>query len=297
MSPRARVNLLTLVICLMVLSVEAVAIGALYRAAFQEERQRLEEAAKSQARMIEAMERNALARGLAAPEAKAETLAQVRDAHSRYRGFGETGEFTLGAREGDQIVYLLRHRHFDLDRPKPVRWDSGLGEPMRLALSGKSGTLVGQDYRGVQVVAAHEPVAGMDLGVVAKIDLAEVRWPFFRASLASWVLSVLVIVLGTVLFRRLTDPIIRGLGEAVTKLETALSEVKTLRGILPICSFCKRIRDEQGSWSQVDEYVRSRSEAEFSHGICPECLKAHYPEQYEAVQRRLAGRGTGASSG
>ena len=54
--------------------------------------------------------------------------------------------------------------------------------------------------------------------------------------------------------------------------------MKYLEGILPICASCKKIRDDKGSWQYVEEYVRDRSEAEFSHGICPECKKKLYPE-------------------
>ena len=67
------------------------------------------------------------------------------------------------------------------------------------------------------------------------------------------------------------------LAESVSELQTALEHVKTLRGIVPICAHCKKIRDDQGYWSQVEVYVRDHSEAEFSHGICPECIKRFYP--------------------
>jgi hypothetical protein len=55
-------------------------------------------------------------------------------------------------------------------------------------------------------------------------------------------------------------------------------QMQYLEGLLPICASCKRIRDNQGSWKQIETYVRDRSEAEFSHGICPECAKKLYPE-------------------
>jgi hypothetical protein len=57
------------------------------------------------------------------------------------------------------------------------------------------------------------------------------------------------------------------------ELEEALEEVRTLRGMLPICSHCRRICNEQGAWEPLDAYVRSHSQADFTHGICPECLK------------------------
>lgn len=64
----------------------------------------------------------------------------------------------------------------------------------------------------------------------------------------------------------------------IKELQIALSEIKTLRGILPICSFCKKIRDDKGYWSQVEVYVKEHTEADFSHSYCPECAKTHYPD-------------------
>lgn len=63
-----------------------------------------------------------------------------------------------------------------------------------------------------------------------------------------------------------------------TKLEEALAQVKQLSGLLPICAKCKKIRDEQGAWTQLEDYLRQHSTADFSHGICQECATELYPE-------------------
>ncbi|MEI6669595.1 MAG: response regulator [Acidobacteriota bacterium] len=62
------------------------------------------------------------------------------------------------------------------------------------------------------------------------------------------------------------------------QLEAALAKVKLLSGFLPICASCKKIRNSGGQWTQMEVYIRDHSEAEFSHGFCPECLHRHYPE-------------------
>jgi DNA-binding response OmpR family regulator len=59
----------------------------------------------------------------------------------------------------------------------------------------------------------------------------------------------------------------------ITELQAALAKIKTLSGFLPICSYCKKIRDDRGYWNQIEAYIRDHSEAEFSHGICPDCMK------------------------
>jgi hypothetical protein len=62
------------------------------------------------------------------------------------------------------------------------------------------------------------------------------------------------------------------------ELEKSLIEIKVLRGFLSICSYCKKIRDDKGHWSNIETYIRDRSEVEFSHGICPECSKKVYSD-------------------
>ncbi|MCI5125821.1 MAG: hypothetical protein D3925_15460 [Candidatus Electrothrix sp. AR5] len=64
------------------------------------------------------------------------------------------------------------------------------------------------------------------------------------------------------------------------KLQEAMSRVKILSGFLPICASCKKIRDDKGYWNQIELYIREHSEAEFSHGICPDCASKLYPELY-----------------
>jgi hypothetical protein len=62
------------------------------------------------------------------------------------------------------------------------------------------------------------------------------------------------------------------------ELEDATNEIKTLKGIIPICMHCKGIRDDKGYWNQLEKYITEHSEAQFSHGICETCLEKHYPE-------------------
>ncbi len=63
----------------------------------------------------------------------------------------------------------------------------------------------------------------------------------------------------------------------ITELKAALAQIKTLSGLLPICSSCKKIRDDKGYWNQIESYIRDHSDAEFSHSICPECSEKLYP--------------------
>jgi PAS domain S-box-containing protein len=64
----------------------------------------------------------------------------------------------------------------------------------------------------------------------------------------------------------------------IHELQDALANVKMLRGLLPICSHCKKIRDDKGYWNQIESYIRDHSGVEFTHGMCPECMKKLYPD-------------------
>ena len=66
-------------------------------------------------------------------------------------------------------------------------------------------------------------------------------------------------------------------GLDITELKETIAKVKTLGGLLPICANCKKIRDDKGYWNQLEGYIQDHSEAEFTHGICPECIEKLYP--------------------
>ena len=67
----------------------------------------------------------------------------------------------------------------------------------------------------------------------------------------------------------------------IIELQEALAKVKTLSGMLPICASCKKIRDDKGYWQQIEAYISDHSEAEFSHGICPDCAEKIYGKYYK----------------
>lgn len=91
-----------------------------------------------------------------------------------------------------------------------------------------------------------------------------------------------------------TAAIVITLLASASALDKAEAQRQMLTGLLPICSHCKRIRDDQGYWNQVEAYVSKYSEAEFSHSLCPSCLLEYYPEHAEAIIRQLGGSGVAA---
>jgi len=86
--------------------------------------------------------------------------------------------------------------------------------------------------------------------------------------------------------RRILD-LQTALTSKVDELEDALHQVKQLQGLLPICMHCKKIRDEEATWHQLEAYIEQRCDAAFTHALCPDCLAQHYPE----IRERFASRG------
>ena len=207
-----------------------VSIFVLYRTAYEEERSRLVEVAQSQARLMEAVARFDMKYSHNYPEGtEAATLSQFIDAHKRFEGFGESGEFLLAREKENQIDFILSHKHTDLMVPKSLSIDSPLGIPIRKALNGESGTMVSLDYRDVEVLAAYEPIKILNLGLVAKIDLHEIRAPFYRAGLMALGIGFIVISVGVVLFWRVSNPLIREITSSREQLRSLAHRLQDIR--------------------------------------------------------------------
>jgi PAS domain S-box-containing protein len=229
MTERNKLYWLTIIMAGGTVLAAGVAIGLLYQAALREETSRLREAVRSQARLIEAFARHQAERAVEDDSEawKATLLAEVAEAHEQYKSFGATGEFMLGRREGDHLVLLLRHSHDSVSAPgpetAPMPFGGPLAQPMQAALSGQSGTTIGIDYRGAEVLAAYEPVAVVDWGIVAKIELAEVRAPFIRAGLIVLLVALAVAGAGAFVQVRVAHPVIDRLEETEAQAKAILT--------------------------------------------------------------------------
>jgi PAS domain S-box-containing protein len=221
---------LAVTMVLVALSVGAISLYFSYQSAFSEKRFELINIAKSRARVIEAVARFDLEQSSDFPEGHVEaTLSQFREAHLKFEGFGSTGEYTLAKKEDDQIVFLLRHRHSTATATETTTttetttpFNSSFAEPMRRALQGKSGVVIGLDYRGKTVLAAYEPVAVLNLGLVAKIDLTEIKAPFIKTGMIAASGGFVAILIGLIAFFRLSEPLITAIKELQERYEMAV---------------------------------------------------------------------------
>lgn len=228
---------LMLIIALATMSIVYV---VLWQTAINQKKADLVHIAQSQARLIEAIARFDMRhnridwetpigeRGptsLLSERAGADTFSQIVDAHKHYKGFEQTGEILIAGIEDTQILFLLRHGSQIFAESKSIPFDGTLAEPMRRALSNQSGTMIGLDYNGTIVLAAYEPVDVLNLGIVAKIDYAEVKAPFIRAGLITLGITLLIIISGGILFRYLVNPIAQQIFDNEIKFKSLVENI------------------------------------------------------------------------
>ena len=72
----------------------------------------------------------------------------------------------------------------------------------------------------------------------------------------------------------------------IEELQDALTQIKTLRGLLPICMYCKKIRNDKQYWQQVEGYISEHTDAQFSHGICPDCYKKYFQPELDKIEKK-----------
>jgi len=235
---------LALIMTTIAIIIGGVSVIVLYNTAYEEKRLDLIQLAKSQARLIESIARFSRKPGddVFPEESTTNTISQVKDAISVYKGFGQTGEFVLGKKVANEIVFLLQHRHRQLDSngqptnelPKAIPFSSKLAQPMRLALSNQSGTIVGLDYRGEKVLAAHEPIKELNLGIVAKIDISEIRAPYYKEIGLISGIAIVIITGGIFLFFKISNPILKRIQDNEARTSGILNNV--VDGIITIDS-------------------------------------------------------------
>ena len=273
------------------------AIAFLQRAAMNEQRSRLVEQARSHARLIEAIARNEIAEGRSVAAAAVTAMGQVSEALEQYEPAAATSEFQIAYRDGDQVVFLVRQRRGEGDLPAPVPFGNERATPMQRALSGQSGAMVGLDYRGVTVLAAYEPMLILDLGVVAKIDLAEIRAPFRRAGLLALGPAFGAILVGGGLLLRLNLPLLRRAREAERRYEDLVETMG--EGVIVqdkdarVTYVNRRLSEMLGCTSQ--ELV-GRATTELFEPVCREVFAQELERRrrgeggkYEAVMARQGG--------
>ena len=179
-----------------------------------------------------------------------------------------------------------------MGRGPQSRKTAGLGneeKPLKIAIRGKDGLGErGDVFWGSEHLFGENPV-------LMKISLPGGSWLMAATPIGGWemksplifsyrlvAISVNLIIVALLFIQRLEmirrKKIEMERKRLIRELKDALSKVKQLSGFLPICASCKKIRDDGGYWKQIEAYIKEHSEADFSHGICPDCAQKLYPD-------------------
>jgi len=230
MEKRRKLLSLLLIMAGVVLAVATISVWVLYEAAFEDRKAYLQHVLEINLKVLESV---ATAGG---PEERKEPAAQAAvqnatklaiDLLAASSGFGKSGMFVLGSRQGDRIVFLAAAGHRPSKLPEPVAFASRKAEPMRRALRGQSGVIRSVDHFGTPVIAAYRPIPALGLGIVAKIDMAEFRAPFVTAVGISTAGALVILLLGGALFRRVGESLARQIEDT----ETVLSDVQRIANL------------------------------------------------------------------
>ncbi len=108
--------------------------------------------------------------------------------------------------------------------------------------------------------------------------------PFWLTWWFQSIIGLAIIALVIILYKFRVRQVKKHNQELQEKVNEQIAQLKILDGLLPICSYCKKVRDDHGYWSQVEAYIQERSQAKFSHGICPECIKKHFPQYSDKIE-------------
>ncbi|NQU56484.1 MAG: PAS domain-containing protein [Rhodospirillales bacterium] len=244
--------MIPVLICLIGTATAGISIATLFKVSMDEEKSRLTQMVRSQARLMESIAKfDALDNVQDHPDgAFGATMEQIVSAHKSLNGFGETGEFVIGRLIEGRVAVLQKPRYesdinFQIPEFVPI--------PMQKALMGESGEIIATDYKGHQVLASYEPVSVLNIGLVAKIDIAELHRPFIISGVIAAVLSAFMLVIGIFAARFFAAPF-EEKEAALKKLSKSQLELAKAQELAGLGSWTWNITDNSEEWS--DEQFR-----------------------------------------
>lgn len=197
------------------LIVAIVSIGLLYTTGFQRQQNRLLDLVAAQSVMINIIAHQALTDSNktllnnVTEEVSANFIRKISSTYPSYGTIGRTGEFVLVKRHDTSIRFILKPRYFNDNSQLSVPWKSTFAEPMRRALRGEQGVDTLLDYRGTKVLAAYAPISELGWGLVAKIDINEIRTPYIKASKYALFFTLILAVVGSIVFWLFLNPLVK----------------------------------------------------------------------------------------
>jgi len=215
--------------------VAGISIFILYDVVIQEKKEYLKELSENQTGIIKSLYESG--------KGGDEVVRILKQQRKINLSLGLAGEFVIGYLKNDSVFFLLDHLEAGFVKFGPIAINSKPAAPMKLALQKKTGFIRGLDYRSNKVLAYYTHIPELDWGIVTKIDIAEVNRPFHKAGLYAGLFSVLLVISGTLIFNRFSDPIIDNLFRNNEKI----------RAILDVAQESIYMLDRQGIFQIVNQ--------------------------------------------
>lgn len=148
---------------------------------------------------------------------KNKTLDILQEYFKNNPTFGKTGEYLISVRNNDSIKYLVNVRHPTIEGFNSVAYNSEYAEPMKYALDGNTGIIIGHDYRNINVLAYCTYLPEFEWGLVTKMDISEVNVPFYRAGLFTLAVTLILLLIGTYVFNKEFSPVLKKIIKSETR--------------------------------------------------------------------------------
>ena len=272
-------------ILVLMLIMAAIAVGAathsmlvLWQASFEEQRDHLVQLVRQRAQLIDAMARHDDGFDRQGPLSKRDAilLAQMVRIPARLDGVGDSRIITLARHDGDAVIDVIADHRAEDSTLRPASGGSTIGEAMRRALTGQSGSIETTDERGASVLAAYEPVAALGWGIVAQVDLSEVRAPFVEAGSISALGALVIIALGGLILHRIGSPL-------VEQIETTLAGLVHTQRLAQVGSWEWDMASDVVSWSDETYRILGRDPDQGDLGF-DDFMETVHPDDQERVR-------------
>ncbi len=198
---------------LLMVSIFSFIIIILYNITLQQKKNHLSDFVRGEVLIIESMiethqveNPNIFKKNITTKDFENYFLKQLIKIHSNSNTFNKTGEIVLGRKADKNIELLLKNRFDNSNTKLVIDKNETFAEPMRRALNGDSGVIVAKDYRGEKVLAAYKAISDLNIGLVAKIDIKELREPFVIVGIFSVILSLLIVIVGYLIYTKIRNP-------------------------------------------------------------------------------------------
>jgi PAS domain S-box-containing protein len=296
-SSRDQGRILILAISLMIVVsviVLSLTLWMLYRSNFEQRVEELQAMVRGQVSLIEAVarfDRQHVGEDFSGG-ANAATLQQIIDGYSDLGGFGDTGEFVVGLRRGDEIEFLSEFRFPQGGQRTVVPLTTDRAAPMRRALNNEPGWMMGPDYRGERVLAAFEPIKELNLGLVAKLDMREVTAPFMRAAATALCIAAVVVFIGGLLVLRMARPMVLRIEGSQKRFRTLLESAPDAMVIIDASGEIVMVNRRA---EEIFGYSRDEMTGQSVEKLMPPRFREGHPEHVRSFFASPSTRGMGSA--